>query len=537
MVAKLNNWKGWHFHHLARRARTFGLDEIAHLLEKTGWELTKKKNIPEEIIPDLEKALTRIASIRNFNKTCDRPDCEVCRRVVDEFFSGEFLDLPWKLSVELYRWQKEAKKTWWENGGKGIVKVVTGAGKTIFALSLISDLFNSEAYRDGGLRVIIIVPTTVLLDQWLIETMDKLHIPRENIGVFYGKEKENVGDKDIVIYVVNSARRYLKNHYERFFRHDDLFLIADECHRYGSKENSRIFEIPFSYTLGLSATPERYGDYGFEEKLVPNLGNVIYTYTYSEALKDGIISPYKIIRLMVNITPSEEYAYQELTEKINKLTRALVHKYPELKGVSQTNFIKQLNKLHEKTEDELITKYIVLLSQRKSIIHMSKSKLYALKWLFSEEGLSKEKVLVFHERIETAEYIFEYLKKLGFDVGIYHSKIPLKERLANISEFKDKKINVLIACRALDEGFDVPTAETGIIVAGTTSVRQWIQRMGRILRKSPSKEYSKIYVIFANLVEQDIFTERDLADFEREAIGVELINLIMRRDKIDTGVV
>ena len=522
---KLDEWEDWYFHHLARRARTFGLDEVAHLLEKAGWELTKRKNIPEEIILDLEKALTKIASIKNFDKTCDRLDCEVCRKVVDEFFSGEFLDLPWKLSVELYRWQKEAKKAWWENNGKGIIKVVTGAGKTIFALSLISDLFNSEAYKDGGLRVIIIVPTTVLLDQWLIETMDKLHIPRRNIGVFYGKEKENVEDKNIVIYVINSARKHLKDHHERFFKHDDLFLIADECHRYGSKENSKIFETPFSYTLGLSATPERYGDYGFEEKLVPNLGNVIYTYSYSDALKDGIIPPYKIIRLMVHLTPSEKYIYQELSEKIIKLTKVLTSKYPELKKVSFADFIKRLNKLHEKTKDELIKKYIVFLNQRKSVIHTSKSKLYAIKWLFNEEIHGKEKVLIFHERIEIAEFIFKYLKEMSFAAGIYHSKMPVKERLASISAFKDGKINILIACKALDEGFDVPAAETGIIVAGTSSVRQWIQRMGRILRKSPSKEYSKIYIVFVDMVEQDVFTQKDLRDFEKEAIGIELISL------------
>lgn len=529
----INNWEAWYFHHLARRARTFGLDEITHLLEKAGWGLIKRKNIPEEIIPDLEKALTKIASIKNFDKTCDRLNCEVCGRVVDNFFSGEILDLPWKLSVELYRWQKEAKKAWWESGGKGIVKVVTGAGKTIFALSLVSDLFNSEAYQDGGLRVIIVVPTTVLLDQWLVEIMDKLHIPRKNIGVFYGKEKEEVEDKNILIYVINSARRHLKDHYKRFFRYDDLFLIADECHRYGSKENSRIFEIPFSYTLGLSATPERYGDFGFEEKLVPNLGDLIYTYTYSNALRDGIIPPYKIIRLSVHLAPSEESVYQELTEKINKLTRVLISKYPELKEASHSNFVKQLNKLQEKTGDELITRYIALLNQRKSVIHLSKSKLYALKWLFNEEELTKEKVLIFHERIEIAEHIFKYLNRVGFSAGIYHSKMPVKERLASISEFKDGKTNILIACRALDEGFDVPATETGIIVAGTSSVRQWIQRMGRILRKSPSKEYSKIYVVFVDMIEQDIFTEKDLAEFEKEAIGVELIHL---DDKVKTNI-
>lgn len=521
----IEDWEGWYFHHLARRAKTFGLDEIASLLEEVGWSLTKEKGIPDSLIPDLKEALARIASIRNFSRTCDKFNCGVCRRVVEEFSSEEPVDLPWKLAVELYRWQKEAKKAWWENGGKGIVKVVTGAGKTIFALSLVSDLFNSEAYRDGGLRVVIVVPTAVLLDQWLIEAIDKLHIPRENIGVFYGKEKEDLKNKRILIYVVNSARKNLKEHYKAFFKPDDLFLVADECHRYGSKENSRIFEPPFSYTLGLSATPERRGDYGFEEKLVPSLGNVIYTYTYSDALKDGIIPPYKVVRVMVHLTKSEMSAYEELTEKIGRLLSKLRSKYPQLKGVSYTVFLKRLSKLYEKTQDKLIERLVTLLNYRKSIIHTSESKLRALKWLIKNEGLSKERTLIFHERIEVAERILKYLKETGFSAGIYHSKMLPGERLTSISDFKDGKINVLVTCRALDEGFDVPAAETGIIVAGTSSVRQWIQRMGRILRKSPSKDCSKIYVVFVDMVEPDVFTSKDLEEFEKEAKKVKLIYL------------
>jgi len=525
MDIKLKNWEGWHFHHLARRAKTFGLEyKIINTLEKAGWLLTKKGYIPKDSKSDLVNALTRIASIRDFEKNCDRLDCFICKRVVEEFFTGEYYDIPWKLSIELYRWQKEAKNIWWENGGKGMVKVVTGAGKTIFALSLISDLFNSEAYKDGGLKILIVVPTIVLLDQWLIDILDKLHIPKEKVGVFYGKEKDKIEDKDILLYVINSARNYLLKHYEKSLKGNDLFLIADECHRYGSKENSRIFEIPFSFTLGLSATPERYGDYGFENKLVPNLGKVIYTYTYSDALKDGIIPPYKIIRVKVNLSLKEQEQYAEITEKINKMGKFLLSKYPKLQVVPFFDFIRYLNLLYEKTKDDLIKNYIILLNKRKEIIHLSKSKLDALKWLFKEERLEKEKVLIFHERIEIAEQIYEFLNN-KYNVGIYHSKMNIKDRLKNISNFKDNIINILIACRALDEGFDVPAAETGIIVAGTSSVRQWIQRIGRILRRCPSKEYSKVYVIFADIVEDDVFNKKDLADFEKEALSVELINL------------
>ena len=523
---KWHGWEGWHFHHLARRAKTFGLDpKIIKLLEISGWSLTKKGEISEKLLPFLEKSLKRLAQIKNFEKTCENPNCSICKRVVKEFFTGEIVDEPWKLSIELYRWQKEAKKLWWRNSGRGIVKVITGAGKTLFALSLISDLFNSIAYKDGGLKTIIVVPTNVLLDQWFIEVIEKLHVPRDKIGVFYGKEKDKLENKDIIIYVINSARKYLKAHFEQYFKENDLFLIADECHRYGSKENAKIFEIPYSYTLGLSATPERYSDYGFEEVLIPNLGKVIYAYTYKDALRDNIIPPYKLTRISVKLTPYEEEAYTELTEKINKIIKSLIFKYPKLKKFSSYRFIKELNKIKEKTSDDLISTLTILLNKRKSIIHLSESKLKALKWLFKEENLLKDKVIIFHERIEVAEYIFEYLKENGFEVGIYHSEMSFQERIKNISEFKDGKIKVLVSCKALDEGFDVPSADTGIIVAGTSSVRQWIQRMGRILRRSPGKEYSKIYVIFADIVERDVFTENELREFEKEALSVEMICL------------
>ena len=106
--------------------------------------------------------------------------------------------------------------------------------------------------------------------------------------------------------------------------------------------------------------------------------------------------------------------------------------------------------------------------------------------------------------------------------------MPLYQRLENISGYRKGDINILVSCRALDEGFDVPDSNIGIIVAGTSSVRQWIQRMGRILRKTPGKEFSKIYVIFIDIVERDVFKERELVEFEKEALSVESINLTFK---------
>lgn len=476
----------------------------------------------------MEDSLKRLASIKDFDKTCDDKECPICKRLTEDYSAEAIQSTPFKLTVELYRWQKEAKKAWWENNGKGIVKVVTGAGKTVFALSLISDLYNSAAYEDGGLKTIIIVPTSALLDQWLISLMDKLNIPREKIAVFHGYNKESLDGRVLVLYVINSAREYITEHFKNHFSGNDTFLIADECHRYGSKENSKIFKVNYSYTLGLSATPERYGDFGFEEKIVPNLGKVIYSYSYNTALKDGIIPPYKLKRVKVKLKKQDSLQYNEYTEQISKVSGILFSKYPELEATKPTEFFKYLGPLYEKTQDDLISRYTSLLNARKGIIHTSKSKLEALKWLISEENLKDERVLIFHERIEVAEKIFEYLKEKSFKVGIYHAQLPFDKRLENISNFRKGNINILVSCRALDEGFDVPEANAGIIVAGTSSVRQWIQRMGRILRRTPGKDFSRIYVVFVDLVEKDVFNETELREFEKEALSVESIDLTFK---------
>lgn len=522
----MKNWKGWHFHHLARRAKTFGIDKtLAEALEKTGWLLTKNKPIPNSLNLLLEKALERLGSIRNFEKTCENSNCSICLRVVQGYLRRPFAPKPWKLNLELYGWQKEAKQKWWENNGRGIIKVVTGAGKTILALAIISDLYNSEAYKNNGLKTIIIVPTMVLLDQWLCSLLGNLNIPRDEIAVYYGKEKDPVQNSKIIVYVINSAREHVTKHIEKYFPKEDIFLIADECHRYGSKENSKIFNSIYSYTLGLSATPERYGDMGFEEKIEPSLGKIIYTYTYSDALRDGIIPLYKLIRLKVNLTKEEWAHYCKITEKIKKISNMLLVLYPELRNCSHTEFIKKLGQLYQKTQDDVILICTSLLNKRKGIIHTSISKRKALIWLIENENLRNNKILLFHERIGIANLIFHFLKKSGFQAGVYHTGLPLDERIKNIADYREGKTNILVSCRALDEGFDVPESEIGIIVAGTSSVRQWIQRMGRILRKTPDKEYSRIFVIFADIVEKDVFKETELREFEREALSVELINL------------
>jgi superfamily II DNA or RNA helicase len=510
-MANSLNFEDWELRHLRKRADEFGLDDVSDALT-AATDASQKTNI--------DPALERLASITGFDKTCFKQDCDVCPRVTH--YGQPTTDEPWQLTFELYRWQKECKERWWDNGGGGIVKVVTGAGKTVLALGLVSEV-KQQHYQDQPFTVITVVPNTALLDQWYEEYVENLNLPEDRVGVFYGEEKNDITDHDVIIYVLNSARMYLSEHLDEIG--EDVFFIADECHSFASEKNSEVFDNTFDYKIGLSATPERKADYGFEEKLVPNLGDIIYNYSYPEAREDGIIPPYRLKRIKVPLQLEEERVYEEFSEKLSKLTSILINRYPQLESAEGDEFIKEMGRLQKKTDDEDLTNYTILTNQRKAIVHESASKLAALKHIVEKDIPHGSRTLVFHERTESADKIHEFLQDNGYESGIYHTKIPPHERRENLRKYREGDLNILVTCRALDEGLDVPDTNIGIIAAATSSVRQRIQRIGRILRKSPGKDYSQIYTIYIAGKESKIFNKPEMQDMKKSAQKVEETSL------------
>jgi superfamily II DNA or RNA helicase len=109
--------------------------------------------------------------------------------------------------------------------------------------------------------------------------------------------------------------------------------------------------------------------------------------------------------------------------------------------------------------------------------------------------------LLFHEDIQACDLIAQALVENGISCAQYHSRVPLWTRVQTLSDFRAGKFDVLVTCRALDEGFNVPEAEIGIIAASTASYRQRIQRLGRVLRHAPGKTCALIYSIVASTPE------------------------------------
>jgi superfamily II DNA or RNA helicase len=239
-------------------------------------------------------------------------------------------------------------------------------------------------------------------------------------------------------------------------------------------------------SLGLSATPERPYDNGLLEVLVPLLGEVIYEYNYKDALKDKVIVPFELRNIVFELD-------KETENKYNKITR-LIAQYIQKYGIE---------------DSKTITLYI----KRSRILNMSINRvLLALKIVAKYKN---NRILIFHEDIKACNAIDSVLKENGIKSGTYHSKMKLKEKALILKKYRSGEINILVTCRSLDEGFNVPETEIGIIAASTATKRQRIQRLGRILRPTNTKNRAIIYTLIAT---QPELTR--LQDEERNLEGV-----------------
>jgi superfamily II DNA or RNA helicase len=367
----------------------------------------------------------------------------------------------WHLNTEPRTWQREALGKW-RVEHKGVASVVTGGGKTIFAF-LCMAAFNAE-HPNG--RFIILVPTITLLDQWFVSLREDFGVAETDIACFSSQEKAGKPAK-VNLLVINTGRIAVKE----MSQGQPCFLIVDECHRAGSPENAKALAGQFIAALGLSATPVREYDDGFERYVVPTLGPVIFEYDYVHAFKDQVIAPFDLINVRINFLSTEKHEYDKLTRRAGTLFRK-----------SRTN-----------PEAAVALKHI--LQRRAGVSAQARMRVpVAAKLAEANRGMH---TIIFHERVASANALYAILKKRNHSVCLYHSRIAPNLRRDNLRLFRQGVFDVLISCRALDEGMNVPETTIAVIASSTASQRQRIQRLGRVLRPARGKSKATIYTLFA----------------------------------------
>ncbi|HAM22361.1 MAG TPA: hypothetical protein DCQ04_08810 [Actinobacteria bacterium] len=435
------------------------------------------------------------------------------------------IDVPdkWRLvgeGVTLHSWQRDCLAKWLALG-KGTVKVATGGGKTIFALAVAQALQNE---KEHDLRLAIVVPTIPLMHQWRDE-LAEANLPTSTIGLMGGGENISDGvNLRILICVLNSARDRLPGFVQKAGWASRMLLIVDECHRANATEASKIFLSNPKYTLGLSATPETdQGDDSVpsdqvyaESDVGRALGPIIFEFSLRQSLAAGLLTPFEVWHVGLPLNAKEKEVYARLSREISELRRDLQAAFRRSR--SSQSFIPWCQTQATRGGGDA-ARFIGMASERKRLVYRAGSRAdLTIRILLAAMQDSRRKVIVFHETIEEIDRIFLAALEHGIPAVLEHSKLPQGIRTGNIDAFRRGIARTIVSAKSLVEGFNVPSADLGIIAASSGSVRQRIQSLGRMLRRKEGDGGAIIFVLYVRDTEDESIYQK--ADWE-SVIGAQ----------------
>lgn len=412
--------------------------------------------------------------------------------------------------------QIDAYNAWIKNGKNGVFAMATGSGKTVTALNCLRKQFK----ENGFYKAIIVVPTQALAIQWKHEAESfnfqniiSTHTDKDwkNILSRYTTRSLLDQTKNIILITTYATfnRRDIQTFIDRTKGIETFIYIADEAHNIGSKSSLKHLPEAIKWRIGLSATPERvYDDFGSEklyEFFKSRPPEYTFRYTMKQAINSGILCHYDYYPIFVELTSSEMDEYERISSQLRKFIDSDTGKY--------------------KPEAEK------LLLKRKRIIHKAENKKVAISGLledlkrkrkldytfvFVPEGYEPDYSESDSYQIEQDDiHIIDEYAQMFKDHGYsYHKYISgLDDAPDILKSFADGDIQVLLSMKCLDEGVDIPRAEHAIFCSSTGNPRQFVQRRGRVLRKSKEKEKAKIWDLIVtppNLVEDAECIERNM---------------------------
>ncbi len=405
---------------------------------------------------------------------------------------------------KLRAYQNKALHSWLDNGMKGIFSMATGTGKTFTALSCFDKISNEKKQ----LMTIIICPQKHLISQW--EENLKIFEYKGEILHAYGDNPKwsseflsYIGDlesglikKLVVFSTFNtfSGEKFI----DKINMYDgETLLIVDEVHGVGSTDfRNGLVKDKYTYRLGLSATPEIKDDFERTDLVYNYFGGIIYNYDLKKAIEKGFLTRYKYHPKFIDLNSEELSNYMDYTYKMFKFMRK-----------------KELTPREENT----LRKYQ---RKRRNIINNADEKMIFLKKFLKTHQDIKD-LIIYCTDGQIVE-IRRYLDELGISNHKFTGEESTKkingksERDRILELFANGHYQVLIGIKCLDEGVDVPSTKTAILMASTLNSRQHIQRRGRVLRKSPGKEFADIYdlIVFPNIKNEPEYIKRILKNEE-----------------------
>ena len=375
----------------------------------------------------------------------------------DESLLGDFRT---KLVFEPRPYQTEAIERWIGHAGRGVVVLPTGAGKTVVALMAI------ERTR---LRTVVVVPTIELLYQWREAIVQRLGVAASKVGVVGDGRKEW---RPITVTTYASAAMPSARIGQTGL------LICDEAHHLPSQayaEIARRSNAP--YRLGLTATPERAD--GQHRELYALLGPEVYRRTPADLSEEGHLARYDEKRIFVSLSPDEQLRYEALMGEWKWFLASKRHQLAR-----GGDFFGEL--IRRSGSDPQARRALQAHHQARMIALNADAKLGEVERLLEQHR--RDKVIVFSEYNALVDTISA---RLALPSITYRT--AAEERKGTLDAFRAGEYSKIVTGRVLNEGVDVPDANVAIVVSGSSTKREYIQRLGRVIR--PKAERALLYEI------------------------------------------
>jgi superfamily II DNA or RNA helicase len=366
--------------------------------------------------------------------------------------------------------QTEAVDAWWKANGRGVVVLPTGTGKTFMAML---------AIRKAGRPALVVTPTIDLLNQWHWELSQGFG---GTVGLMGG------GDYDIQpLTVTTYDSAYI--HLERW-GHKFGLVVFDECHHLpGPTYAMAAIGSIAPFRLGLTATPERAD--GMEQAYPGLIGPIVYRREIKE-LSGDFLAAYRTERIYVSLSEDELQRYQAAREQYR---RFVVDHNISLSGPNGwQRFVFEASRSQEGWEA------FKAYRESKRLERAAGSKLQKLEELLNTHRA--DRILIF-----TADNATVYQIARKYLVPAITHQTKARERKQILERFHSGDYPIVVTSQVLNEGVDVPAANVGIVLSGTSTIRENVQRLGRLLRKHQDKQ-AILYEVVARGTTEEFASER-----------------------------
>ena len=421
-----------------------------------------------------------------------------------KYHSVKLRNFDFKSDKKLFFYQADALNKWKGNGYQLLFEMATGTGKTRTAIAGIKYL-NQIKKR---LITIITTPQNTLSKQWK-EEVEGQHLSFDESVIVDGSVskwegllvklllKNGAGMADhICLFTTHntaSSEKFTAAFESNLPTGTEVLFVGDETHWLGARKFQRALLSCYKYRIGLSATPSRWFDDSGTAKLVEYYGNNNFEFTIKDALTEynpvtgkHFLVNYHYLISKISLDEKESGDYKEVSTKISKLWNM------------------------KDNDPDAALRLDRLMEKRANIIKNASAKYIQLEYILNElEQKGRIENLIIFVSPQQIDDVLSILANRGI---IFH-KLTEKEgtkaekRFCNKSErehiiakFKSKIYQVIVAIKCMDEGIDIPTADVGILMASSTNPREYIQRVGRIIRQSPDKISANLYDICVDTV-------------------------------------